>query len=120
MILIIGFLILIGIGNLLGAYQAFTRGNLSAMLSAGGGALLYFIPAYGLLKLKAWARKLELVLSILFMLLGAAVLLFESMIGGVIILLSHGLIVAYLLSSECKAMFTHRSFHDQSFKNSAQ
>lgn len=63
---------------------------------------LYSIPAYGLFKLQKWARKFELVFSFICLVLGVIMLLFESIISGIFIIITHGLIVMYLLSKECK------------------
>ncbi|QJW47437.1 hypothetical protein HA075_17600 [bacterium BFN5] len=106
LIIIIVFLVSIGIGNAVGIYDAFTKNDVHAMALSGAACSLYFIPAYGLLYLKTWARNLELVLSILLVLFGILVLFFESIIVGMAMIIPHGLIGLYLLSRECKEIFS--------------
>lgn len=103
---IVGYLFLVAIGNLLASYNnlvsqsnlVMTFGNLISML-------LYALPAYGLIKLKPWARFLELALSILSVILGI-VLMLQGMLGmGVLVVVPHGLIAIYLLSDTCRKLF---------------
>lgn len=105
LIIIIGFLVSIGIGNAVGIYDAFIKNDVNAMALSGAACSLYFIPAYGLFHLKTWARNLELALSILLILFGILVLFFESIVVGMAIIIPHGLIGLYLLSRECKEIF---------------
>ncbi|MGL5514177.1 MAG: hypothetical protein ACRDBM_13200, partial [Sporomusa sp.] len=67
--------------------------------------LLYAVPAIGLLKLKRWARLLELVISIIFVIIGFIVMFGHNMTMGVITLVPHGLIAIYLLSDDCRRAF---------------
>ena len=106
LIIIIVFLISIGIGNAVGIYDAFIKNDINAMALSGAACSLYFIPAYGLFHLKTWARNLELALSILLILFGILVLFFESIVVGMAIIIPHGLIGLYLLSRECKEIFS--------------
>lgn len=106
LIIIIGFLVSIGIGNAVGIYDAFIKNDVNAMALSGAACSLYFIPAYGLFHLKTWARNLELALSILLILFGILVLFFESIVVGMAIIIPHGLIGLYLLSRECKEIFS--------------
>jgi hypothetical protein len=106
LIIIIGFLASIGIGNAVGIYDAFIKNDVNAMALSGAACSLYFIPAYGLFHLKTWARNLELALSILLILFGILVLFFESIVVGMAIIIPHGLIGLYLLSRECKEIFS--------------
>lgn len=106
LIIIIGFLVSIGIGNAVGIYDAFIKNDVNAMALSGAACSLYFIPAYGLFHLKTWARNLELALSILLILFGILVLFLESIVVGMAIIIPHGLIGLYLLSRECKEIFS--------------
>lgn len=113
LLIIILFLALIGIGNLFGVYQFLTEGNISGAMLAVFSTLLYFIPAYGLFKLKRWARFIELFLSLLLVGLGMVLIftgisnreLFNLATQGVIITVIHGVIAAYLLTDRCRKAF---------------
>ena len=106
LIVIIVYLALIAVANLLAAY--FSVANEQNIIAAGGNllsVLLYAVPAYGLSKLKRWARITELVLSFLSVGLGTF-LMFAGVIGmGVLIIVHHGLIAIYLLSEQCRRSF---------------
>lgn len=106
LMIIVVFLVIIGVGNAVGIYDAFTKNDFNAMALSGAASTVYFIPAYGLFYLKVWARNLELALSIIFILFGILVLLFESIVAGIAIIIPHGLICLYLLSRECKEIFS--------------
>ncbi|GBG54803.1 hypothetical protein SPFL3102_01328 [Sporomusaceae bacterium FL31] len=106
LMMIVVFLVIIGVGNVVGIYDAFIKNDISAMALSGAASIFYFIPAYGLFHLKVWARNLELALSIIVILLGILVLLFESVVAGIAITIPHGLICLYLLSRECKEIFS--------------
>lgn len=113
LLVIILFLVLIGIGNLFGLYQFLTEGNAGGAALALFSTLLYFVPAYGLLKLKRWARFSELFLSLLLVGLGMILIftgisnreLFNLATQGVIITVIHGSIAAYLLTDRCRRAF---------------
>lgn len=110
---IILFLALIGIGNLFGLYQFLTEGNIGGAMLALFSSLLYFVPAYGLLKLKRWARFIEMFLSLLLVGLGMILIftgisnreMFNLATQGVIITVIHGSIAAYLLTERCRRAF---------------
>lgn len=106
LIVIIVYLSLIAVANLIAAY--FSLLNEQNIIAAGGNllsVLLYAIPAYGLSKLKRWARITELVLSFLSVGLGMF-LMFAGVLGmGVLIIVPHGLIAIYLLSEQCRRSF---------------
>ncbi|MDD4600797.1 hypothetical protein SDC9_06161 [bioreactor metagenome] len=102
LLLIIIFLALIAFLNLFGLYDNFIKHDMDAALLSLFTVCLYSIPAYGLFKLKRWARSFEIVFSCVCLILGVIMLLFESIASGVFIIATHGLIVKYLLSKECK------------------
>lgn len=116
LLIIILFLVIIGIGNLFGVYQFLTEGNISGAMLAVFSTLLYFIPAYGLFKLKRWARFIELFLSLLLVGLGMILIftgisnreLFNLATQGVIITVIHGAIAAYLLTDRCRKAFGYQ------------
>lgn len=113
---IILFLGLIGLGNIIGLYNAFSLPDRNVAIWTFWAVCLYWIPAWGLLRLKRWARKLELVISGLLILLVVPILLFieGSLFGAIFVLMTHGLIMKYLLSLECKALFASLSLEKQS------
>ncbi|WP_425060928.1 hypothetical protein SCACP_16890 [Sporomusa carbonis] len=105
LLLIIGFLLLIAIGYGFGIYDGLLRNNFPEALSSLAASLLYAIPAFGLLKLKRWARLFELVLSSIFVIIGLIVMLGYNITMGVLTIVPHGLIAVYLLSDECRRAF---------------
>jgi uncharacterized membrane protein (DUF2068 family) len=102
LLLIIIFLALIAFLNVFGVYDNFVKHDMNAALLSLLTICLYIIPAYGLFKLKKWARSFEIVFSFVCLILGVIMLLFESIVSGIFIMTTHGLIVMYLLSKECK------------------
>jgi len=106
LIVIIGYLLLVAIGNLLAAYNNLvTQANVMVAAVNLISMLLYVLPAYGLAKLKRWARFAELTLSIMSVLLGI-VLMIQGILGmGVLVIVPHGLIAIYLLSDNCRRIF---------------
>jgi len=107
LILIVGYLFLVAILNLLAAYNNFvTQSSFVMVFGNLISVLLYALPAYGLTKLKPWARFLELALSILSVISGIFLML-QGMLGmGVLTIVPHGLIAIYLLSDTCRKLFT--------------
>lgn len=102
LLIIIIFLSFVALGNAFGVYDSIIKHDTSALLYALVSTVLYAVPAYGLFKLKSWARLLELVLSVIMVALGVVMVLFESFITGIFIIVTHGLIASYLVSKECK------------------
>ncbi|MEN6411166.1 MAG: hypothetical protein ABFC84_00190 [Veillonellales bacterium] len=99
------FLCLIAAGNIFGVYDGWSKQDNHAVLTSLLAALLYGIPAYGLLRLKSWARLTELVLSILLSLLGVVMALFDNIGVGLFVMITHGWIAWYLQTKECKKIF---------------
>lgn len=99
------FLLLVAIGNIFGIYDGLVQHNFWATANSVAAFLLYAVPAIGLLQLKRWARLLELVLSIIFVINGFIVMFGYNMTMGVITLVPHGLIAIYLLSDDCRRAF---------------
>ena len=105
LLIIIVFLALTAIGNAFGMYESITKQNFPEALNSACSVLIYAIPVYGLVKLKRWARMLELILSALLVILGLILLSSYSIVIGSFITITHGLIAGYLLTSECKRAF---------------
>ncbi|MEG6585475.1 hypothetical protein [Dendrosporobacter sp. 1207_IL3150] len=105
LLMIITFLTLIGTGNIVGIYVAYVKNSIIEIISSLIASAVYLVPAYGLIKLRPWARQLELLLCSIFVLLGLVVLVFDSIFLGVIIIMVHGLIALYLATNECKNIF---------------
>lgn len=113
LLIIIGFLFLIAIGNLFGLYQSLASGNISAIFVSLLSVLLYALPAYGLFKLNRWARLFEIALSILLVILGL-IMIFTGITNpnliavatqGTFIVIIHGIVAAYLLTESCRRAF---------------
>jgi hypothetical protein len=107
--IIITFLSLIAIGNIFGIYDGMVQQNNTATLQAIAAMLLYAIPAYGLFTLKPWARLLELFKSILLVILGFLMVLFDNIGTGSLVMIIHGMIASYLITTECKHAFATNS-----------
>ncbi|QDR80579.1 hypothetical protein [Sporomusa termitida] len=105
LLLVIGFLLVVAIGYAFGVYDGAAQGNLPAAFNASVALLLYAVPAIGLLKLKRWARIVELILSFIFVIIGFIVMFGYNMTMGVMIIVPHGLIGMYLLSDDCRRAF---------------
>lgn len=102
LLLIIVFLGLIAMGNIFSAYDRIINNDMTTALYAAISVLFYAIPAYGLFKLKTWARTFELIFSFILVGLGLVMLIFDSIISGLFIITTHGFVAVYLLSNECK------------------
>ncbi len=105
LLLVSCFLLLIAIGNAFGIYDGLMHNNPAAAFYSFAACLLYAIPAIGLLKLKRWARLVELGLSILFVILGFIVMFGYNMTMGLMTIVPHGLVAIYLLTDDCRRAF---------------
>jgi hypothetical protein len=105
LLLVLALLCLNALGNVLSAFVQLQTGNLSGAAIYIFTAALYLLPAYGLFKLKNWARLLQLTLSILFVVQGIVVMINGYMFLGMINVVLHGLTAIYLLSDECRKLF---------------
>lgn len=113
-LLVIGlFLSFVAIVSAFGIYDSIVHGSQAETLQSGFRMLLYAIPAYGIFKMKKWARKFELILSFFLIVLAAFFIVIyltdssESILlsMGIIILVIHGSIAKYLLSGKCREAF---------------
>jgi len=68
-------------------------------------ALLYAVPAVGLLQLKSWARIFQLVASLYFVINGVFVIIKGNMLEGALSMILFGLIAIYLLTEKCQLLF---------------
>jgi len=105
LIIVILFLLIIALGNVFGIYDGMVNNNPTAAFNSFVALLLYAIPAFGLFQLKRWARMFELVLSILFVIIGLVIMFGYSVTMGIITLVPHGLIAIYLVSNDCRRAF---------------
>ena len=105
LLLIVGFLALITLSSLFGIYDGFSRSDSSEMLQSLLRAALYGLPAYGILRLKPWARIMELAVAVFCVILGFFLMFSVNLSLGVILVVIHGLIALYLLSAECRQAF---------------
>lgn len=104
-IIIAVFLTLIAIGNAFGIYDNWITGNTLNFFTSIIATLLYAVPAYGLFRLKSWARVTVLCLSLVFVAMGCIIALFANIAIGLFTIVFHGLIAAYMTSRECKQAF---------------
>lgn len=105
LIIIIIYLFLVTLGNLLAVYNTIISHSYADLLPQVLSVVLYLVPAYGMLKLKNWARVAEIIISILAVILGFFIMFAASLGSGVFIIVTHGLIAIYLLKAECSTIF---------------
>ena len=105
LLLIVAFLCLNALGNLITAFAQFGVQNMYGALIYLLTFVLYLVPAYGLYRLKKWARLLQLTFSILFVLQGLIVMLSGQLFLGMVNIVLYGLTAIYLLSEECRTLF---------------
>jgi hypothetical protein len=113
LIFIVIVLALVAISSAFGVYDSIVNQNQAEIIQSGFRMLLYGIPAYGIMRMKKWARLFELLLSIfLVVLAGFLIIAYFSgtnenvlLIMGALILIIHGSIAKYLLSAKCKQAF---------------
>ena len=105
LIVVILFLVLNAVLNTFAAVGAISRGAASEAAGSLAAVALYAAPAYGLAKLKRWARMFEICFSIVMVVLGFITMLAASLIMGVFIVATHGLVGIYLLSERCRKVF---------------
>jgi NADH:ubiquinone oxidoreductase subunit 2 (subunit N) len=105
LIIIIVFLVLIAIGNIFKMFDTLSGGNMNEASQATLAAIIYAVPALGLMRMKRWARSLEIFLSILFTFLGLFLIVAGGVLEGIFIVLTHGAVAWYLLSANCRRIF---------------
>lgn len=105
LLLVIALLVLNSFGNLYSAFVQLQANNLSSVAIYLVTVVLYLLPAYGLYKLKRWARLLQLTFSIIFVVQGAVVMISGYMFLGMVNVVLYGLTGIYLLSDECRNLF---------------
>lgn len=106
LIVIIAYLFFIAAANLIAIYHnLFVEPDLNASIISMLAVIRHAIPAYGLTKLKRWARWTELALSVLSVILGILLMLAGQLGLGVLIIVPSGLIAIYLLSNGCRRAF---------------
>jgi hypothetical protein len=105
LLLVLALLVLNAFGNLFSAFVQLQANNLSAAAIYLVTFALYVLPAYGLFKLKNWARLLQLTFSIIFVVQGAFVMFSGFMFLGMVNVVLYGLTGIYLLSDECRHLF---------------
>jgi hypothetical protein len=105
LIAVIIFLFFIALSNVFSLFGALSAGNMPEAGQRLLSILLYTIPAFGLLKLKRWARLFEIAFSLLIVVLGLFLMIYANMFMGMIIVVSHGLVGICLLSAKTRAVF---------------
>lgn len=105
LIAVIIFLFFIALSNVFSLFGSIRAGNTSEVGLQLLSILLYALPAFGLLKLKRWARLFEIAFSLLMVVLGFFIMVSFNMFMGMIIVVSHGLVGICLLSAKSRAAF---------------
>jgi hypothetical protein len=105
LIAIIIFLMFIAISNVFAVYSAVASNNLQEALGSALSILIYTAPAYGLLKMKRWARLFEIIFSMLLVGLGLVIMFTFNMGMGFLIIITHGPVAVYLLTERCRRVF---------------
>ena len=101
LIAIIIYLALMTVANLLGFYGTMIETPNPTLASMSLIAVLRFaVPAYGLAKLKKWARFTELGLSVLSVLVGIGAIGGGMILLGILNIAFHGFIIHYLTSQD--------------------
>lgn len=103
--LILAFLGIHALSNVLAAFVQLQTGNLQSTLIFIITAALYSLPAYGLYNRKKWARLMQIILSLIFVIQGIMMMANGVMFIGMINVVSYGLIAIYLLGDECRTQF---------------
>jgi hypothetical protein len=105
LIAIVVFLLISAIGNFFKLYDAIVSQDYSSAAPVALAALLYAVPALGLLRLKRWARLFEIGFSVIMVVLGLIVAAFYLPVAGAFIIIPHGLVAYYLKSKKCYRLF---------------
>jgi hypothetical protein len=105
LLLVLALLVLNAFGNLFSAFVQLQTNNLSGAAIYIVTVALYLLPAYGLFKLKNWARLLQLTFSLIFVVQGAVVMISGYLFLGMVNVVLYGLTAIYLLSDECRHLF---------------
>ncbi len=105
LLILIGYLCLIAIGNLFGLIHGIYIGSHEEILTSLPGLVLYAIPAYGLYKQKKWAWFTEITISSIAILLGLLVLLVANPLMGGMAVITQGIIIAYLAKKSSKKLY---------------
>lgn len=105
LLLILAFLGIHAVSNVLAAFMQLLTSNLQNTLIFIITAALYILPAYGLYNRKKWARLMQMILSLIFVIQGIVMMVNGVMFMGMINVVSYGLIAIYLLGDECRTQF---------------
>jgi len=105
LLILIGYLLLIAIGNFLGVIHGIYASSSQEIFTALPGLILYLLPAYGLYKQKKWAWFAEITISAIAILFGLLVLLISNPLMGGFAMVIHGMIIAYLVKKSCKRLY---------------
>lgn len=107
--MIAGFLLLNAIGRIFALYEAFGSNSLPEIGGLIAAIALYIAPAYGIIKLKKWARIFEIGFSIVMVVAGIITAVAANILQGAIIIITHGLVAKYLMSAKIKSLFEQAS-----------
>ena len=113
LIVIVLFLTLVTLSSIAGIIGGMQGGDTVEAASSAVRAMIFGLPAYGLFRMRRWARKMELMLAIFAVALGLILIFIgvsqpqnrEIIPVGAFIVAIHGLIAIYLLSAGCRRAF---------------
>lgn len=105
LIAIILVLLLHAVVNLFSSVFSLFSQNLQGFLVYLVIAVIYAVPAYGLLNLNRWARLFQMAASLFLVITGLFSIFGGNRVVGAIAVVVHGLIAMYLLSDNCQQLF---------------
>jgi hypothetical protein len=105
LILISAYLCLIGLANTMSFFHLVKSGDQTSVITTGIAIILHFVPAFGILTLRPWGRRLEIGISAIALVISVALFFSGEFFWGMVIVVIHGSILRHLLSKSCKALF---------------
>jgi hypothetical protein len=105
LLILIGYLLLVATGNLFELIHGVYTSSSSEIMPSLFGIVLYAIPAYGLYRQQKWAWISEIIISSIAVLLGLFTLLCVNPLLGILTLVTHTLIITYLMKKSSKALY---------------
>ncbi len=105
LIAIIMALLFFGSANLFSSLVSLVNQNFQGFLVYFVIAIIYALPAYGLLNLNKWARLFQLVSSLFMVITGFISIYGGNRLVGAISIILHGVIAMYLLTEKCQMLF---------------
>lgn len=102
---IIIVLLFFAAANLFSSLFSLVNQNFQGFLIYFVIAIIYAVPAYGLLNLNKWARLFQLISSLFMVITGFISIYGGNRLAGAFAIIVHGLIAMYLLTEKCQLIF---------------